>query len=392
MRGRIERRTKPFDPDAYGPKRARQAANYTVFIPHLIQDFESSQSLQLAGFISRVESEIKELDSNPQLAPLVHYLLRSESIASSWIEGLRLKPHELLSAEAKQLNGQRVGETAKEVISNIEAMEKAIELASQKEKFTLKDLNLIHETLMRNSSIPQHAGKIRTVQNWIGKTDSILSADYIPAPPEEVPALLTDLIEAINENRLSPLTQAAIVHAQFETIHPYVDGNGRTGRALIHVILRRRGLTKTFITPISIPFAQSRDYYIGGLENFREDKIDDWLTFFANAAHQSTTIANRYLESAQAIHDIWLDKITREIKPRRDAAIWQVIKVLLSQPITDIRRMCLATGLTKNVISNAIAQLEMLGIISLNQAITRNRVWEAKEILELLGTLDTSGR
>lgn len=388
MRGKQVTRIKPFDPDAYGAKRLRHAFTYKAFIPDPITEFEFHQSSNFHAWISEAENLIKELDFRPQLAPLMHFLMRSESIASSRIEGLRVEANTLLRAEAKLVNGQRIGEIAKEVIANIEAMEKAISVASQASEFTLEDLNLIHETLMKNSNTAQYAGKIRTIQNFIGKEDSILTADFVPPPPEELPALLEDLIGAINEKTLSPLAQAAIIHAQFETIHPYIDGNGRTGRALIHVVLRRRGLTTAFITPISIFFARSRDYYISGLENYRNNNIEAWLEFFVGAARRSTDMAAQYLVESSHIKEQWIRKIISNIKPRRDAAIWKVVEELFSKPITNIDQLCAATGNSKNAISSAVSQLEKVGILKISSNITRNRVWEAREVLELLEKLN----
>jgi Fic family protein len=122
---------------------------------------------------------------------------------------------------------------------------------------------------MLQSPHPHLAGRIRTVQNWIGGNDyNPCGADFVP-PPEHVGDLLDDLCAAVNDDVLPSLIQAALVHAQFETIHPFEDGNGRAGRALIHVVLKRRGVATHYVPPISALFANSRQRYIDGLTAFR---------------------------------------------------------------------------------------------------------------------------
>ena len=106
-------------------------------------------------------------------------------------------------------------------------------------------------------------------------------AAFVPPPPGEVDPLLDDLCAFINDVALPPLVQAAIAHAQFETIHPFEDGNGRTGRALVQVVLRRRGLTPAFVPPISVVLARDKDRYLKGLTLFREDRLADWIELFA---------------------------------------------------------------------------------------------------------------
>jgi Fic family protein len=145
---------------------------------------------------------------------------------------------------------------AVEVLGNIEAMESAIELAVQAERISLADLLEIHRVLMERSSRPELCGIVRERQNWIGGSSSNpCTAVFVPPPPDQVDGLLQDLIEYMNGDEHSPLVQAAIAHAQFETIHPFADGNGRTGRAPLHVMLRRRGLSPRFVPPISLALA-----------------------------------------------------------------------------------------------------------------------------------------
>ena len=143
----------------------------------------------------------------------------------------------------------------------------------------LEDLLEIHRLIMEHSLRPELGGTIRTAQNWIGGSNyNPLRADFVPPPPENVPSLVDDLIVYMNSDNHSPLVQAGIAHAQFETIHPFADGNGRTGRALIHVVLHRRGLAPNFVPPVSLVLATWVDDYIGGLTAYRHTEGPDSAT------------------------------------------------------------------------------------------------------------------
>ena len=160
--------------------------------------------------------------------------MRTESIASSKVEGLQIGVREFARAEAKAESGIRPSSTAMELLANIDAMVLAVDDAAGVERFGVDEIIAIHRHLLERAPNKRIAGQIRTEQNWIGGNDyNPCGADFVPPPSEDVERLLADLCAAINDETLSPLVQAALVHAQFETIHPFGDGNGRTGRALV---------------------------------------------------------------------------------------------------------------------------------------------------------------
>jgi Fic family protein len=172
---------------------------------------------------------------------LARRLLRAESVASSRIEGLVLSQRRLARAEAEEADAR--DETARSVLGNVVAMEHAVALGAGAKPLRLKDVLDIHRVLMLATTTPRIAGELRERQNWIGgNAYNPGRADFVPPPPEHVKGLMNDLVAFMNRTDLPPVVQAAIAHAQFETIHPFADGNGRVGRALIHVVLRRRGL------------------------------------------------------------------------------------------------------------------------------------------------------
>ena len=167
-------------------------------------------------------------------------------------------------------------------------MEEAIRIGSVDRPITVADITDIHRTLLAGTDQSDIAGQVRTIQNWVGgRLNSPIDAEFVPPPPEEVPGLLKDLVAFVNREDLPAVVQAAIAHAQFETIHPFTDGNGRVGRCLIQVILRRRGLAPTFVPPVSVVLATNAKAYVRGLTEFREGKVAVWRSSFSYACRSA---------------------------------------------------------------------------------------------------------
>ena len=234
--------------------------------------------------------ELQAVGAGHDLEALAGPAPAPEALGSSFIEGLRASNKRLALAAYEPLAADGA---ARAVLGNVRAMERAIEIGAATQRFHLDDLLDIHRTLLEGTSEERYAGVIRTDQNWIGgRGTSPADAAFVPPPPDRVPALLDDLVEFINLDDLPAIAQAAIAHAQFETIHPFGDGNGRAGRCLIHVILRRRGLTPLFVPPISVVLATNARRYIAGLVDFREARVDDWIGVFADASRRRSRTPN----------------------------------------------------------------------------------------------------
>jgi Fic family protein len=231
---------------------------------------------------------------------------------------------------------------------------------------------------------------VRTRQNWIGGNDyNPCGADFGPPPPEEVARLLADLCAAITDDTLSPLVQAALVHAQFETIHPFDDGNGRTGRALVHVVFRRRGIAPRFLPPISVVFASAKDRYIAGLTRFREEGVADWIEHFAAATVTAARLARAYVEAVRALQDRWRDWLRGMGRaPRADAAAWAIIDLLPAHPMISAPVAVAATERGRSRVYEAIEQLVEAGVLLPLSKGRRNRWWEAAGLLDLIAQLE----
>jgi len=391
MRGKKVARTWKWDPSLYAPARYRRACKYETFVPDPIAGESIELSGRIAGVVSDAEQAIGALNtaSQPALAPLARLLLRTESIASSRIEGLQVGIQQIARAEVQVETGGRVGPTVLEVVGNIDAMELAVQQAAMSVELGVAHICEVHRRLMVHSPNCRTAGVIRTDQNWIGGNDyNPCGADYVPPPPENVPALLEDLCRAIADESLPPLVQAALVHAQFETIHPFADGNGRTGRALIHVVLRRRGIADRYVPPISVVLAAERDAYISGLVDFREGRLGSWTERFAEAGARAAGLASEYLAATNQLMDEWRERLAEGASPRADAAAWAVIEILPAHPIVTAPVAAAATGRSKAAIHQALTQLAHCGVLEPLSASKRNRSWEAAGLLELLESLE----
>jgi Fic family protein len=396
MRGRTVTQVWQYDPTLYAPAQYRRACTYEAFIPDSLNRTSFSVAHDVAGAASDAEAAIAELNAvaRPTLVPLARLLLRTEAIASSKVEGMQVGIPDLVRAEAKAETGRKASATALEVLANVDAMQLAMDAAADADaSFSVDRIRAIHERLMANAPNSQFAGQVRSDQNWIGGNDyNPCGAEFVPPPPEHVGPLLDDLGSVIGDDTLPPIVQAALVHAQFETIHPFADGNGRTGRALIHVVLRRRGLAPTYVPPISVVLANDRDRYIDGLTRFRNDDLNGWIELFAAAATRSAELASSYLEAVEGLMAVWRRRLEEGANPRADAAAWAVIDVLPAHPVITAPVAQAATGRAKAAIHQAVGELEGAGVLEPLSEARRNRSWEAAGLLDLLERMESGQR
>jgi Fic family protein len=298
---------------------------------------------------------------------------------------------ELARAEARAESGIAPGPTAMEVLANIDAMVLAVEAAADAREFAEQDILAIHRKLLEQTSLKRIAGLMRTGQNWIGGNDyNPCGADFVSPPVEEMNALVADLCRAINDDTLPPLVQAALVHAQFETIHPFDDGNGRTGRALVHVVLRRRGVASRFVPPISVVFAGARERYISGLTRFRADGVAEWVEQFAAATVKAARLGRAYVIAVGQLQDRWRNEL-REKKGalRSDAAAWAIIDLLPAHPMISAPVAVAITGRAKSRIYEAIEQLVEAGVLLPLSDGKRNQWWEVAGLIDLITQLES---
>ena len=253
-----------------------------------------------------------------------------------------------------------------------------------------------HRRLLAGTRIEEHGGRIRTVQNWIGGSNyNPCSADFVPPPPDAVAGLLEDLFAFCNDDSLPAMAQAAIAHAQFETIHPFVDGNGRTGRVLIHLVLRRRGLGLRVLPPVSLILATwSRDY-IDGLTGTRHVGAPDsaeahtgtnrWIALFASACRRAVEDAGRFEEQVRAIQSSWRGRVGHA---RRDSTVRLLIDALPAAPMLTASTAAALIGRSFQAASQAIDRLVNTGVLVQVNMGRRNRAFEAPELIEAFTALE----
>jgi Fic family protein len=393
--GTYEDRIWAHDPTIPAPARYRRACAYQVFIPDPIEGLELTLDAELAGLIAEAEAAISTLNetSGRPLGPLARLLLRTESIASSRVEGMQADARSLARGEVAHDTGRPVGSEIAEILANIDAMQFAIDTATAASEITPEHLLETHQVLMARA-LPDRAGKTRESQGWIGGNPyNPCGAAYVPPPEDRIDDLLADLCRSCSEDRFSPLVQAAIAHAQFETIHPFDDGNGRTGRALVQVVFKRRGLAPAFVPPISLVLAAHKERYVNGLVAYRDDDFTGWLEMFAVAAARSARLAERYLGRVADLQDSWRSRLREKENLRSDAAAWGLIDVLPGYPIVTVAvagAAMEANGVrrARSAVQVAIAQLESAGILLPISASKRNRAWEADGLLDLVTDLE----
>jgi Fic family protein len=383
-------------------RRDRQGCVYDAYLPDPLVGWKLSLPADLIADLGDAEAAIRRLNSTGtshiSLEGLARFLLRAESVASSKIEGLEAGPRRLLDAEVVLAQGGDAADRiAVEVLANVAAMEAAVELGSSTDIITLDHLLGIHRTLMQRSATPEIGGVIRTVQNWIGgSSHNPCSAAFVPPPPDTLDALLDDLLAYVNDDKHPALVQAAIAHAQFETIHPFADGNGRTGRALIHVILRRRGLAPRFVPPISLVLATWARDYIAGLTAYRHVGAPDsparstdagtWLRTFATAAHRSCVDAASYSDQIETLDARWRERLGRV---RANSAVELLLDLLPGVPVITVDSAARLIGRSEMRTGEAVNRLEAAGILrQRNVGRQRYRVFETADVVDLFTGLE----
>ena len=382
-------------------RRDRKACEYEAYIPDLLGSRTFRLDGDVAADVADAEAAVHRLnESSVTLADteaLARLLLRAESVASSYIEGLVIGGRRLLRAEAARSLGDTPGDvTAEAVLGNIEAMTWAVDTLAAAPEVTLDGLLEVHRLLLQGTRLAEYAGSVRTQQNWIGGSSyNPCSAAFVPPPPDHVHELLADLCEFANTDDLPTLAQAAVAHAQFETIHPFIDGNGRTGRALIHVILRRRGLAPRMVPPISLVLATWSDSYIQGLTATRyrgradssaaHDGLNRWIALFATATRRAVDDALDFERRIGQVKQRWRASLGRV---RAGSAAALLVDALPGAPILTVTAAADRIGRSYQATNEAIRRLEEAGVVRQVTVGKRNRAYEAKAVIDTFAALE----
>jgi len=310
------------------------------------------------------------------LTPYNSLLLRSESAASSRIENL--------TASARAIAEAEIGENAKVnptmILGNVRAMEAALAASDTLADDALGAILAMHRALMQGSW-PAIAGRLRLQQVWIGGSAlGPVGAEFVPPQPEDVPPAMADLARFLARDDLPPLVHAALAHAQFETIHPFADGNGRTGRALLHAHLRHSGVTTHVTVPISAGLLVERDRYFAALTAYRQGDPEPIVACVARAALAAVESATVLLDELAAVRTNWASTI----RARSDSAIWRTLDVLVRRPVVTADVLAADLGASTVTARVHLRDLVAAGVVRESTGRSRNRVWRAPDILEVL--------
>lgn len=380
----------------------RRGCEYSAYIPDVLAGRSFAFDGDVAADVADAEAAIVRL--NAEAASLVNtesiarLLLRAEAVASSEIEGLRVGARRLLRVEAAREFDTSSGPdiTAQEVLGNVDAMAAALRAAEESDEVTVGTILDIHARLLAKTEIEQHAGRVRSVQNWIGGSSfNPCSAAFVPPPPELVPELLVDLAAFCNDDSLPAVAHAAVAHAQFETIHPFVDGNGRTGRALIHLILRRRGLAPRVVPPVSLILATLATDYIAALTAYRYEGqpssgaaiqgLNRWVALFAGCCTRAAADAAGFERRVRGIQEAWRQRLG---PVRRNSTADLLIERLPGMPVVTVTGA--ASVLTRSfpATNKAFNQLLEADVLRKTTVGRRNRAFEAVDIIGAFSDLE----
>jgi Fic family protein len=381
-RWRFERRIWRPGQDYGADRRHRQIQAIDCYVPDPIASWDPPLTAATAAVLAEADAAVRDLNYDaPQLRgleALSRQLLRQESVGSSRIEGLVMGQRRL----ARAASGVGGDDVALQIVGNVRAMEQAIALAAETREITLEDLLAVHWTLLQGTRDERLGGVVREEQNWLGGSAfSPSGAEFIPPPEEYVGDLLADLVAFVNRDDLPVVLQAAIAHAQFETIHPFADGNGRAGRCLIHVIYRRRGLAPSVVPPISLVLATRSDEYIAGLGEYRFQDAVEWLMFFSGVTIAAARKAHRLATIVEELVDGWLARLG---DPRSDASSRKIVERLPAEPIITVARAAAMVGVSTTAADNAVRTLQEAGILKPLNEKRWGRRWEAPDIFTLL--------
>ena len=406
-------------PDSARRPRERWQGTYWAYQPFSLTEPEWRIDPAVAAEAGRVERRIRNLKFHKaagKLEAVSRYLLRSEAVSSSYIEGLRSNARNIVFEELKRLehtaNGTAAAahsSTATEVADNIAALTSAVERLGTAERITWADIEQLQKELLPSLSAPG----IRDRQNWVGGSEIHPGqAEFIPPTEHALAPAVEDLVEFMSGAATGYLIQAGLVHAQFETLHPFADGNGRIGRALIHTVFVRGGLTEGSVLPISQVLLTRSDEYVAGLMAFRgiprgaelatsaeparelsvSDGINAWLRHCISAADEAVDLASalkdeldEFDRDSRALITAYAERTGTRI-PRSDSSVWKILDVLPKLPALSVDVAARLTGTSSTSAQNALEHLVEAGVLDRRSIDKGKRGFVPNDLFDLLNS------
>jgi len=367
----------------------RQPTGYKAFIPApLPPDPPIQYDDELQELLSRADRALGRLDGSIQTLPnpnlFVFMYIRKEAVLSSQIEGTQASLNDVLEAEAKLYNPGRPSDV-NEVLNYIEAMNYGLQRLATL-PLSVRLIREIHAMLV--CGVRGHflqPGEIRQSQNWIGPVGCTLNeATYVPPPPDLVMNALGGLETFIHdETSMPPLVKIGLIHAQFETIHPFLDGNGRVGRLLITFLLCERKILQTPLLYLSLFFKQHRHKYYDLLQATRDaGDFESWLKFFmqglAETSNAATETARQIVDLRERHRNLILDNLGR-----RAGSGVALLELLFQSPAISVNHAASKLEVSYPKANSLITELTSLGILQEATGNARNRLFQYRPYINL---------
>lgn len=362
--------------------RATFAGAYRSAVPAAIAESSLDLPAAVAALVSEATTALAAFDAEmgADITPFAAILLRSESASSSRIEQL--------TASAKAIALAELGVTSRrnavEIAANTTAMRAAIDLA---DRLDADAIIATHAALLGPIN-PGATGAWRDEPVWIGASNyGPHTAEFVPPHHDRVGDAIDDLVAFMARDDLPALVQAALAHAQFETIHPFTDGNGRTGRALLHSFLRGKRVTRHIAVPVSAGLLIDVGRYFDALNAYRSGDPFPIIERVAEAVYGAVDNGRALVEALQDVRQRWVDALDA----RPQAVVWRALDLLLRQPVLDVAFVKAELGVGAQAAGNAITRLVELGALRQFSAGRRNRKYEAPDVLAALDAFAARG-
>jgi Fic family protein len=365
-----------------GPYRAAVPAAISTLPVHVAPEV-AAEAAEATAAIARFDARTASLLPPPlggDSTPFAAVLLRTESVSSSQIENVTAGAKALALATIHE----RAGTNAQLVAQNVEAMRLAVGSTTSVDERSVLGL---HEVLLAGEG--SWVGRWREQQVWIGgRGSSPHSATFVPPHHDRVPAAMADLFAFADRVDVPAFTQTALAHAQFETIHPFPDGNGRVGRALVHSMLRRSEITRSTVVPVSAGLLSHTEEYFAALGAYRDGDLDPIVEQFAAAAFRAIGNGQQLLDELTGLRARWLD----EVSARRDSVVWRVLDGLLRQPALTVPLVRDEYGVSQPAAERAVDTLQEAGVLTRSNAGRRNRVWVCDDVVQAMDAFGDRAR
>ncbi len=361
-------------------------ATYQSFKPNPLPPMpEIELDEEIVKLLVDANKQLVKLDTASQLISnadlFISMYVRKEALISSQIEGTQCTLDDVLDPEVEANTNLDVSD----VINYVKATQYAL---NRLERLPLccRLIREIHEVLMENvRGQDKTPGEFRHSQNWIGPANcSLKDARYIPPNVEDMQNAMSDLEKFINENvDYDPLIRVALIHYQFETIHPFLDGNGRIGRLLILLYLMEQGLLAKPVIYISYFLKKNQvEYYDRISEVRRSGNFEQWIRFFLEAVSKAASDSLEAIRQLSTLHDTNIEKLPKTTRSKDN--LRAVFDYIEQYPIIDIKRTAKKLDISYNTVATAVKKLVELGILQERTNAARNRVFAYEEYLKIL--------